>query len=194
VAGGPVIVLAVPLPPAPPPGVDRFLSPTGVAALLIFAFIIDYFAVGPAWLQTRLTFIAAVTGFRQGFDAGPLDTWTVEKGQAVIQMALDQAEGSYIAGAVPLSILGIGVGILSVYTIGCMVPVKASKKLGRIATVTFKETGIRKITWPVWILALPLALLAELPHGWMGLATTFMVDNIYAFVGAPIPELVFGVA
>lgn len=179
---------------AAPAGVERVLSPTGVAALLIFAFIIDYFAVGPAWFQTRLTFIAAVTGFRQGFDAGPLDRWTVDRAEAVVQMALDQAKGSYIAGAVPLSIVGILVGILSIYTVGCMVPVKASKRLGRVATLAFKETGLRKVTWTVWGLALPLALLAELPHGWMGVVTTFTVDDIYAFVGAPIPRLVFGVA
>lgn len=177
-----------------PAGVERVMSPTGVAALLIFGFVIDYFAIGPAWLQVRLTFIAAVTGFRQGFDAGPLDTWTVEKATEVIRIALDQAKGSYIAGAIPLTIVGIAVGVLSLYTLGLMLPTKLSKKLGRFVTAAFKETGIRKVSWPVWGMALPLALLAELPQGWIGLITTFTVDDIYTWVGSPIPRLIFGVA
>lgn len=177
-----------------PAGVDRVMTPTGVAALLIFGFVIDYFAIGPAWLQVRLTFIAAVTGFRQGFDAGPLDTWTVEKATEVIRLALDQAKGSYIAGAIPLSIVGIAVGVLSLYTLGLMLPAKLSRRLGRFVTAAFKETGIRKISWPVWGMALPLGLLAELPQGWIGAITTFSVDSVYVFVGAPIPSLIFGVA
>jgi hypothetical protein len=189
-AGGGVMILAA----AAPAGVERVMSPTAVAALLIFGFVIDYFALGPAWLQVRLTFISAVVGFRQGFDAGPLDTWTVEKATDVVKMALAQAEGSYIAGAIPLSIVAIAVGGLSIYTIGLMLPAKLSKKLGRFVTVAFKETGVRKISWAVWGMALPLALLAELPQGWLGLLTTFTVDELYAFVGAPIPKLIFGVA
>lgn len=200
-AGGEVItaaamgvVIAGAMPPPPPAGVERVMSPTGVAALLVFAFVMDYFALGPAWLQVRVTFIAAVTAIRQGFDAGPLDTWTVEKATDVVKMALDQAKGSYIAGAIPLSIVGIAVGVLSLYTIGLMLPAKLSAKLGRFVTAAFKETGRRKVTWGLWGMAVPLALLAELPQGWMGLLTTFTVDEIYAFIGAPIPKLVFGVA
>jgi len=180
--------------PKPPPGIERVMSPTGVAALLIFAFLVDYFSWFPAWAQVRITFISAVTGFRQGFDGGPLDTWTVERATDVVRMALDQAKGSYIAGAIPLQIVGIAVGALSIYTLGLMLPAKLSKKLGRFVTAAFKETGFRKVSWPIWALALPLGLLAELPQGWMGLVTTFTVDDVYAFVGAPIPKIVFGVA
>lgn len=176
-----------------PTVVDHVMSPTAVAALLIFGFIIDYFAIGPAWLQVRLTFISAVTGFRQGFDGGPLDQWTVEKATGVVQIALDQAKGSYIAGAIPIYIVGIGVGVLSLYTLGLMLPTKMSRRLGRFVTAAWKETGLRKISWSVWGLALPLALLAELPQGWMGMITTFTVDDLYVMIGAPIPSLVFGV-
>lgn len=182
--------------PAVPAGVERVMTPTGVAALLVFGFIIDYFSIGPAWLQVRLTFIAAVTGFRQGFDAGPLDTWTVERGIDVIRIALDQAKGSYIAGAVPLSLLGVAVGVLSIYTLGLMLPAKPAKLvkiLGRFITTGFKETGFRKVSWIVWGLALPLALLAELPQGWIGWVTTFAVDGIYAAIGSPVPKAIFGV-
>jgi hypothetical protein len=170
------------------------LSPTGVAALLIAGFVIDYFALLPAWLQTRLTFICAVVGFRQGFNDGPLDRFTVERATDIIQLALDQAKGSYIAGAVPLALVGIAVALLSIYTIGMMLPNRPflSKRLGRFVTVSFKETGVRKISWVTWGLALPLALMAELPQGWLGDATMFAMD-LYSKVGSPIPALVFGV-
>lgn len=171
------------------------LTPTATAALLIIAFTLDYFSLLPAWAQTRLVFICAVVGFRQGFNDGPLDRWTVERATDVVELALDQAKGSYIAGAIPLTIVGILVGILSIYTIGLMLPNKPflSKKLGRFVTAGFKETGYRKLSFMTYALALPLALMAELPLGWMGDATMFVMD-VYEWVGTPLPALVFGVA
>jgi hypothetical protein len=192
VDGGRVTTLAAPAFVATK---EHPLSPTGVAALLIFAFVIDYFALLPAWAQTRLTFIAAVVGFRQGFNDGPLDRWTVEQATDLVRLALDQAKGSYIAGAIPLTIVGIAVAVLSVYTIGLMLPNKPflSKRLGRFVTASFKETGFRKVSFLTWGMALPLALLAELPMGWIGDATMFIID-FYSKIGSPIPATVFGVA
>lgn len=169
------------------------MSPTATAVLFIIAFVIDYFAIGPAWLQTRLVFMAVVTAVRVGFDDSPLDKWTVDKAAEVIQAALDQAEGAYIAGASANFLVGCAVGILSIWTLGCMLPLKASKRFGRIATAQFKESGLRKMTWMVWALAVPLGLLADLPEGWIGTMTEFCLD-CYSVVTSPLPSLVFGAA
>lgn len=173
------------------PVADHSLSPTAVAVLFIIGFIIDYFAIGPAWVQTRLTFICVVVAVRQGFDDSPLDKWTVDKASSLIQSALDMAKGAYIAGASAAFLVGCVVGILSIYTLGCMLPIKASKRLGRIATAQFKETGLRKINPNVWLLAIPLGLLADAPAGWIGQLTAFCMD-IYSFIATPLPGLVFG--
>lgn len=167
------------------------MSATATAVLFIIAFMLDYFAVGPAWLQTRLVFMAVVTAVRVGFDDSPLDKWTVDKASELIQVALDQAKGAYVAGASATFIVGCAVGALSIWTLGCMLPLKASKRLGRIATAQFKESGLRKLTPMVWALAIPLGLLADLPAGWIGTLTDFCL-GCYATVTEPLPALIFG--
>lgn len=177
-------------PPANPTA-DHTLSPTATAVLFVVAFVIDYFAVGPAWLQTRLTFICVVIAVRQGFDDSPLDKWTVDKASSLIQAALDQAKGAYIAGASANVIVGCVVGILSIYTVGCMVPARWSRRAGRIATAQFRETGLRRINTSVWLLAVPLGLLADMPQGWIGTLTSACM-SFYSAVASPLPSLVFG--
>lgn len=180
--------LAAPAPPAP---VEHSMSPTATAVLFVIAFILDYLAIGPAWLQTRLVFAAVVTAVHVGFDDSPLDKWTVDKASELIQTGLDQAKGAYIAGASAHVLVGCLVGILSIWTIGCMLPVKASKRLGRFAMLQFKESGVRKLTPLVWALAVPLGLLADMPDGWIGGLTMFCLDA-YSWVTSPLPSLIFG--
>lgn len=170
------------------------MSPTATAVLFIIAFIIDFFAIGPAWLQTRLVFMCVVTAVRVGFDDSPLDKWTVDNAAGIIQTGLDQAKGAYVAEASAAAIVGVLVGGLALWAIGAMLPLKASKKLGRIATIQFKETGLRKMTAPVWGLAIPLGLLEDLvPDSWISTAIDFFL-GICSFVASPLPRLVFGAA
>ncbi len=173
------------------PTADHTLSPTATAVLLVIAFIIDYFAIGPAWLNTRLTFICAVVAVRQGFDDSPLDKWTVDKASEVIQTILDQAKGSYIAGASAATLVGCVVGVLVIWAIGCMLPLKSSKKLGRIATAQFKETPLRKINPTVWALAIPVGLLADMPVGWIGTMSSLFM-SFCSMIASPLPGLIFG--
>lgn len=176
-----------------PGGVERVMSPTGVAILIVIAFAVDYFSVGPAWLQTRLVFMCVVTAVRQGFDDSPLDDWTVDQASGIIQKGLDAAKGAYIAGASANAIVGAIVGILFIYTLGCMIPVKWSKIFGRLSTAQFKETAIRKMSMPVWALAVPLGLLADMPTGTVGSITVFAVD-LYASFTSFLPSVLFGVS
>lgn len=183
---GGVVILAAPAPPA-----EHSMSPTATAVLFIIAFILDYLSIGPAWLQTRLVFASVVTAVHVGFDDSPADKWTVDKASELIQNALDQAKGAYIAGASANVIVGCLVGILSVWTIGCMLPLKWSKKLGRITTLQFKESPLRKMTPMVWGLGVPLGLLGDMPDGWIGVFTDGCLAA-YSWVTSPLPSLIFG--
>lgn len=167
------------------------MSPTATAVLFIVAFIADYLSIGPAWLQTRLVFAAVVTAVHVGFNDSPLDKWTVDNATNVIQAGLDSAHGAYIAAASANVIVGCLVGILSIWTIGCMLPLKSSKKLGRFATLQFKESGVRKMTGMVWALAIPLGLLGDMPAGWIGALTNGCL-SLYSWVCSPLPSLIFG--
>lgn len=167
------------------------MSPTATAVLLIIGFSIDYLSIFPAWLQMRLTFAAVVTAVHVGFNNSPLDKWTVDNASGLIQAGLDSAKGAYIAGASARILVGVLVGILSIWTIGCMLPLKASKRLGRITTLQFKESGVRKLTGMVWYLGIPLGLLADMPAGWIGILTHTSLA-VYSWVTSPLPSLIFG--
>lgn len=186
-------LLAVAPPPAAEKASDHLgLSPTGCAVLIVIAFLLDFLTILPAWLQVRLTFASVVTAVRAGFDDSPLDKWTVDKASGAIQMALDQAKGAYIAGASAAVLTGCLVGVLAIYCIGCMLPVKWSKKAGRLATLQWKETPIRNVSPQLWVAAILLGLLADLPpDGWMATCIDAFVGACRV-VAAPLPHLIFG--
>src|SRR5690348_8491580 len=115
----------------------HFMSPTGVAVLLMLALVTDYLSVGPNSIRDRLAFLLALPAIREGFNDGPLDNWTVNALSKAIDGLKGAAHGSYIAGAVTSVVLGAGVGILAIYTLGALLPTKANKKLGRFAQITF---------------------------------------------------------
>lgn len=186
-----MILLAAPPNPITNSTADHSLSPTATAVLFVIGFIIDYFAVFPAWLQTRLTFACVLVAVRQGFDDSPLDKWTVDNASNAIQQALNLAKGAYIAGASAQFLVGCGVGVLAIWSVGCLLPVKWSKKAGRIATAQFKETPLRKMTPQVWLMAVPLGLLADLPAGWIGWLTMGLL-HVCSIVATPLPMLIFG--
>ncbi len=169
------------------------MSPTAVAILLLLALIIDYMSVGPNSIRDRVAFIVAVPTIREGFDGSPLDQKTVEALRGVIQTLLDSTGGAWIAGASINAIIGAGIGLLWIYAIGCMLPVKASKRLGRFATLAFPQSGLYRLNGKLWIVAVLLGLMSDLPGGLVGDITRTLVDVAARFV-APLPALLFGAA
>ncbi len=178
--------------PAPAQG-DRYMSPTATAILLLLAFVIDYMSVGPNSLRDRLAFLMALPAIREGFDDSPLDNWTVDTATAAIEMLLDTPimSGSYMAGMAISAFLGACVGLVFIYTVGCLLPVKASKKLGRFATLSFPQSPLFRVNWKLWIAAAILGLLADLPGGVIGGLTEGSVDFLAGFF-APLPAWLFG--
>jgi hypothetical protein len=173
--------------------IHHSMSPTAVAILLLLALVVDYMSVGPNSLRDRLAFLLALPAIREGFNGSPLDRWTVDAASGAIEKLLDATGGAYIAGASVNAVLGAAIGILFIYTIGCLLPTKASKRLGRFATLTFPQSPLYRLNGRLWIAAILLGLMADLPGGTVGDLTRGCVDFVTGFV-APLPAWLFGAA
>jgi hypothetical protein len=169
------------------------MTPTAVAVVLLLALVIDYMSVGPDSLRDRIAFLLAVPGWREGFNGSPLDNWTVEQLSSAIGYLLDQTGGAYIAGASINIIIGAGIGLLGIHTVGCLLPTRASKKLGRWAAVSFPKAPIYRINWKLQLAAALLGMMADLGGGLVGHAVDGTVTTLTHLV-APIPGLLFGAA
>ncbi|MGI5212327.1 hypothetical protein [Plantactinospora sp. CA-290183] len=80
-----------------------------------------------------------------------------------------------------------------VYTVGCLLPTKASKRLGRFAARTFPASSAGRLNAKLWICAVLLGVLADLPGGVVGDVTVWAVDLLTNLV-SPLPEWLFGAA
>lgn len=180
----------------PDNGVDsavHVMSPTGTAVLLFLALVVDYMSVGPNSLRDRLAFLMGVAAIRDGFNGSPADRWTVGMATRGIELLLDSppVSGSYLAGAAVNVLVGAAVGLLFIYTVGCLLPLKAAKKVGRFATLTFPQSPVYRINWKLWIAAILLGMLADLPAGFIGGLTEGSVVFLTGLF-APLPEWMFG--
>ena len=173
--------------------IPHTMSPTAVAVLLLLALVVDYMSVGPNSLRDRLAFLLAVPAIKEGFDGSPLDRWTVDAASNAIEGLLHQTGSAYIAGASVNAVLGAAVGCLAIYTVGCLLPVKASKRLGRFATLTFPQSPVYRLNTRLWICAVLLGLLSDLPGGAVGSITDWAVGLLTNLV-APVPAWLFGAA
>lgn len=174
-------------------GPAHAMSPTGVCVVLLLALVVDYMSVGADSLRDRLAFLLAVPGFRDGFNGSPLDAWTVQRLSDTIGYLLAQTKGAYIAGASINILLGAAVGILALYTVGCLLPTRASKRLGRWAAISFPKSTIHRLNWKLWLCAFLLGILADLGRGLIGETTEGLVVMLTGLV-APLPILLFGAA
>jgi hypothetical protein len=180
---------------AEPVVVLRALSPTGVCIVLLLALVFDYMGIGADSVRDRIAFVLATAGFRDGFDGSPLDRWTVERLSDFIEYLLAQTGGAYIAGASVNTIVGAAAGVLALYTLGCMLPAKASKVklVGRLATLNFPTSRQFRLNWKVWVFAFLIGVLADLGRGAVGTTTNWAVETMTVLV-APLPNLLFGAA
>jgi hypothetical protein len=177
-------------PPADAP-IHHAMSPTATALVLLLALVVDWMSIGGNSIRDRIAFLLAVPAIREGFNGSPLDGWTVDLLRSTIQQLLDATKGAYIAGASINLLVGGMVGILWIYTVGCLLPVKASKKLGRFATLTFPQSPLYRLNGKLWIAAILLGMLADLPRGIVGDLTNGSIDFLTGVV-APIPAMLFG--
>lgn len=167
------------------------MSPTDVAVLLLAAAAVDYISIGPNWFRDRLASAMAIPAIYQGFNGSTVDQWTLERLTGLIQGLLDQTGDAYIAGASAAAVVGILVGAAWLYWLACMLPNKASKRLGRFATLTFPPSGVWAMNWKLWAVSATIALLGDVPLGWVG-SLTSGTNNLLTGIFAPVPALLLG--
>ena len=172
---------------------SHHMSPTATCILLLLALVVDWMSVGPNSIRDRVAFFFALAAVREGFDGSPLDRWTVGFLGGLIEQLLDATKGAYIAGAAVNTVVGAAVGILWIYTVGCVLPVKAGKKLGRFATLSFPQSPLYRLNAQIWVIAFVLGMLSDLPQGAIGGLTEGSIDLVTALV-APLPAYLFGSA
>lgn len=172
---------------------NHVMSPTGVAVLLMLALVVDYMSVGPNSIRDRLAFLLALPAVREGFNGSPLDQWTVQALSNGINALKGMASGAYIAGAITSVVLSALVGVLAIYTVGCLLPDKFATKLGRFATINFPQSALHRINYKLWGCAVLLGMLADLPGGFVGSILRGFI-NIVSGVDTAIPYAMFGVS
>jgi hypothetical protein len=172
---------------------EHHLSPTGVAALLLIGVLVDYLSFLPNWLRDRIAFTAYTAGIFEGFNGSQLDAWTLDRLTGFIRWALDQPifTGAYIAGASAGGIIGLLVFGVWVYALGCFLPVKAGKRLGRFATLTYPPSGMRAVNGRMMAVAAALGLFGDVPPAWIGDLTSG-TNALLAQAYAPVLVLLLG--
>lgn len=183
------------------------MSPTGIFALLLIALLIDWMSIGPDSIRDRVAFCLALPAVRAGWDGSPVDKQTV----AVLAGFVDQAKhtgNATLAQASTSMLVGVLVGGLVLYCVGCLLPERAAGKLGPWARLAFRAgrgaaapagpvgprgpaAGRYRLNGRLWACAWLLGLLAELPGGLVGSVTLAAVNGLTSLV-APIPNIVFG--
>jgi hypothetical protein len=169
------------------------MSPTGVAVLLLLALVVDYMSIGPTWARDRLAFLMAVPALREGFDGSPADQQTVAAVAKLIQRLLDSTGTARIAGASANFLVGVIVGLVIIYVVGCLLPTKLSKRLGRFATLTFPQSPMYRLNGRLWAAAAVIGMMSDLPGGLVGDAIRVAVDVLTSIM-SPIPAALFGAA
>lgn len=173
----------------------HLMSPTAVAALLLLAATVDYMSIGPNSLRDRIAFLLALPAIREGWDGSKLDAWTVDKLTALIDSALKSpvVTGSYVAAASARLTLSVAIGCLAIYAVGALMPDKMAAKFGRWAALKFPTGKLHRINTKLWVLAVLLGMLADLPGGNVGLLLTAAVESLVA-ITATLPITLFGVS
>jgi hypothetical protein len=182
------------------------MSPTAVAILLMLALVIDWLSVGPNSIRDRIAFCMAVPAIAEGFNAGPLQRFTVGALAGVINQGKSAAGDAYIAGADTNKVIGAMVGILFIYTIGVLMPEKWSNKLGPFARLAFSRGGgggpagpmvgggagaKHRLNYRLWICAGLLGVLYALPQGAVGDTMRGFISLLDSLV-SPLPSWLFG--
>ena len=180
------------------------MSPTGVFAILLLALVVDWMSIGPNSVRDRIAFLLALPAIQVGWDGSPLDRWTVQ----MLTTWIDEAKNtgnSTLAQASTSMVLGVLVAVLAVYCVGCLLPEKTAVTLGDFAKHSFTKAGGAavprvpgaraskyRLNTRLWLCAIFLGMLADLPGGIVGTILRAFIDADTKIV-APIPNFLFGV-
>lgn len=148
--------------------VHHYMTPTGVFFVLALALAIDALRVGPNAFSDRVAWFLAVPGIYEGFHGSPPAEWTIGQVASFIDWAKEQGQGVYLAGASTQGVIGILLLVVVILTIGVLLPLKATKRFGRLATLTFSVKDHHRLNWKMWASAAIIAIFCDVPLGNFG--------------------------
>jgi hypothetical protein len=167
------------------------ISPAGCVIILMVAAAIDFWSVGPNSIRDRIAFLMACPTLAVAFNGSNLDRWTVQQAVMLVDQLKSMTGPAYIAGAASEVVLTGLVGGLALFAAGCMLPEKASAKLGRLAKLNF-PTCTTRMNYRLWGLALLVGMLADMPDGAVGAILRWFLNSV-ARILAPFPNWLLGV-
>lgn len=168
---------------------EHIMSPTGVYVMFMIAVVIDWMSVGPNSVRDRVAFVIALACFREGFNGSDLDKFVVQALGGVIDQTKVWSGDAYIADAETSIVIGAVVGVVGIYTAGCLMPSMLATKMGRFATMAFRSRT--RLNWQLWLCAFFIGMTADLAEGVVGLILNFFVDLCVTVTGI-MPGWIFG--
>jgi hypothetical protein len=168
------------------------MSAASVFTLLLVALFVDGARVGADGFRHRLAFLCAVTAIRAGWDGSALDRWTVGQLSTAITEAAKTGNAGLRLEHAP-DVIGSLIGLVMVFAIGVMLPVKWSKIrwIGGLAKATFGG-GSSRFSPKLWACAVILGLMSDLTGGVVGgLVNTLLTDILVPLMGH-LPDWLFG--
>lgn len=189
------ILAAAPGPGALMPTTNYGMTSITIIFCMATAFGLDYASIGPDWRE-KLALLIATPAIRAGWDGSALDAWTVGIIRKILTSGL-QATGPVVAVAALVdAALIITVCAVAVWSLGMLMPTKASRRFGKFATLSFSgpNSGIRKINPKIWVSALILGTMADLiPGGLFGDGLRGILGILTPMCGS-LPGILVGVS
>lgn len=170
---------------------QHVMSATAVGILIMLALTIDYLSVGPDNFRDKIAFTAYLAAIYEGFNGSDIDRWTVQRLGMLLDGAKHAAGNAYVAGANTHQLIGSAVGCLAIYTVGCLIPQRWSKKVGYLAKFKFPTSPVKRINYKLLICAILLGLLSDLTKGTVGTAVAWLIHGD-VWMWSFIPSWLFG--
>lgn len=158
------------------------------------AFMLDYASFGPDWRE-KIALLIATPAIRAGWDGSAIDAWTVGLIRRILTAGLE-ATGPVVAvsALVDMAIIMVVCGV-AVWSLGMLMPVKASRRFGKFATLSLAgpNSGLKRINPKIWMAAVILGTMADLiPGGIIGDGLRGFLDILTPMCGS-LPEILTGV-
>jgi hypothetical protein len=159
------------------------------------AFGLDYASFGPDWRE-KLALLIAAPAIRAGWDGSAIDAGTVGIVRKILTAGLQSTGPVVLVTALVDAAIIIFVCAVAVWSLGMLMPAKASRRFGKFATLSLSgpNSGLKKINPKIWFCALILGTMSDLiPGGLIGDELRGVLDILTPMCGA-LPGIMVGVS
>jgi hypothetical protein len=170
---------------------------TSIAIILCIgtAFALDYAAIGPD-IREKIALLIAAPAIRAGWDGSSVDHWTVGTLHDLIHAGIHATGPTAAVAGLTDAIITTFVAGVFIFAIGMLAPVKATKRIGPIARLTFsgQGSGLKRINPKIWVCAFVLGTMSDLvPGGLIGATLHTSLDWLTPICDQ-LPSILIGVS